>query len=570
MRDEAPLIDIAGIDPADLHRTNPLLDRLEAWGYRSGVTRLVERVFDTAHPPVMGHVRGVPGSRAAGQMLRTGHVGAGGQRLAIAAIDYRMGGRLAGPMAGYVHGFDWLRDLAVLTPREECPAIAADITGRWLAANPLGKAEARGASADAGIAGTRLSNWILHRPMLAGTKVAATLETRMDRLADHLDRAARTAPGIGAVAAWCAVVAHGLLRGSPARLRYGEAGMLEALGRVVGEDGGVLSRSPADQMRVIAALIDCRACYEAAGKPPPVALARLLALLFPPLLALRHADGGLGSWQGSAAIEAVELDRLRAAGGLRARAVLDAAQWGYQVLRAGDSIVQLDAAPPPPARMTRTGCASTLAFELSHADHRLIVNCGGASLAGGALPSRIEQGLRGSAAHSTLVLDDANSTAVLLKGATGKGVETLEVERRRHHASRGGSTGVTAAHDGYGARYGLLHERELRLRDDGLELTGEDRLVPIGGQRRGKIACAIRFHCGPDVRVEAGEARALLSLPDGGAWRFVSDDPLAELHVEDSLWVDGEGRPHTVKQLVIEGLASRSGHGFAWRLVKMG
>ena len=43
-----------------------------------------------------------------------------------------------------------------------------------------------------------------------------------------------------------------------------------------------------------------------------------------------------------------------------------------------------------------------------------------------------------------------------------------------------------------------------------------------------------------------------------------------ELGIEESLWVDGEGRPQPIQQLVIEGLTSRGGGSFPWLLKKMG
>ena len=126
-------------------------------------------------------------------------------------------------------------------------------------------------------------------------------------------------------------------------------------------------------------------------------------------------------------------------------------------------------APPPRARHARSGCASTLAFELSDGPARLIVNCGGAALAGGQVPAHIGQGLRATAAHSTLVLDNANSTAVMLHGKLGKGAEVVEVERRAiaKNVSR-----IEASHDGYEARFGLTHKRVLSLRKDGSQLAG--------------------------------------------------------------------------------------------------
>jgi uncharacterized heparinase superfamily protein len=122
------------------------------------------------------------------------------------------------------------------------------------------------------------------------------------------------------------------------------------------------------------------------------------------------------------------------------------------------------------------------------------------------MPVRLEQGLRATAAHSTLVLDDANSTAVLINGALGNGVGEVEVDRRTLEgegtAGSWGATRLEASHDGYSTRYGLIHRRILILRDDGTELRGEDLLVPQGRKgKRGMVGYAIRFHLGPGIDV---------------------------------------------------------------------
>jgi len=238
---------------------------------------------------------------------------------------------------------------------------------------------------------------------------------------------------------------------------------------------------------------------------------------------------------------------------------------------AGKSVLQFDAAPPPLARHARHGCASTLAFELSHGGERLVVNCGGAAFAGGLVPVRIEHGLRATAAHSTLVLGDANSTAVLINGKLGPGVGEVEVDRRTLQTEKGAAaTRLEASHDGYVARFGLIHRRILIQRDDGTELRGEDLLVPSKGKgKRGKVPFAIRFHLGPGVEatVPEGSRGATLALPDGGYWQFVAGD--STLEVDESLWVDGDGRPHPVQQLVMQGLVSRGGGSFSWLLKKI-
>lgn len=521
------------------------------------------------------------GDRAAGTALRAGHFLIHGVRLPIASFDFSPAAHHAPGVERVVHSFGWLADLAASAPRADGAAVAERIASLWLHGHgTIGK----GPAWEPELAGLRLVAWLVHAPLMLGGTDKALKSRLLAAIADTatwLDkRAPKEAAGLGQVAAFAGIVAAGLLlpHGKPRRL-FGEAGLVTALGDMVGEDGGVLSRCPAAQLEAIRMLTNLIACYEAAEVTPPPALAVMRELLVPPLLALRHGDGALGNWQGQGAIAADRVNAVIEASGVRTRPLAQAGGWGYQRIKAGETLLQFDTAPPPRAKHARTGCASTLAFELSDGPQRIIVNCGGASLAGGQVPARIGQGLRATAAFSTLVLDNANSTAVLLHGKLGKGVETVEFDRRQ--IARPGfrdATRIEAAHDGYAGRFGLSHQRILTLSGDGTELAGEDILVPVGKSgKRGKIAFALRFHLGRGVEVQLSPDKrgASLLLPDGRLWQFRlggdrggADD--ITLHAEDSLWVDGDGRPHATEQLVIEGLALRSGGQFSWRFRKTG
>ena len=531
------------------------------------------RVLATVESPAHG-------DRAAGTALRAGHFLIHGVRLPIASIDFAPPARHAPGVERVLHSFSWLADLAVSAPRADGAAVAERIAGLWLHANT---APAKGPAWEVEHAGMRLVAWLVHAPLvLAGNDkgLKSRLLAALAETASWLDKKApREGAGFAAVAGWAGIVAAGLLlpNGKPRRL-FGEAGLVKALGDMVGEDGGVLSRCPAAQLDAIRLLTDLLACYDAVDVTPPPALAVMRELLVPPLLALRHGDGALGSWQGQGAIAADRVAAVIAASGVRTRPLTSTECWGYQRVRAGETLLQFDAAPPPRARHARVGCASTLAFELSDGPARIIVNCGGAGLSGGQVPARIGQGLRATAAFSTLVLDNANSTAVLLHGQLGKGVETVALERRVVAGRGREATRIEAAHDGYASRFGLTHQRILTLSGDGTELAGEDILIPSAKNgKRGKIAFALRFHLGRGVEVQlSGDKRgASLLLPDGRLWQFRLGGDRAgagaiTLAAEDSLWVDGDGRPHATEQLVIEGLALRSGGQFSWLLRKTG
>ncbi|MBA4162206.1 MAG: heparinase [Novosphingobium sp.] len=557
-------------------------ERLIRLAYRLGVpgSTLAAPLRKAAKPRLLATATNpLPGSKVAGTALRAGHFLVHGVKSPIAQIDFAGAARMAPPLERVVHSFAWLADLEACAPREAVAGVAERIMGAWLGANPKPPSRpGKGPAWTVGNAGLRELNWLVHAPLILSGQdkvLRAKMLAALSDTARWLDKnVGRAEDLLGEVAGWCGIVAAGLLLpdGKPRRL-FGEAGLIRALGELVGDDGGVLSRSPLGQIEAIALLVRLRACYQAVRRDPPPALEAIMGLLVPPLLALTHGDGSLGSWQGGWAMDAQELAALVEASGVRTRPLRDVRQWGYQRVVAQKGILQFDAAPPPLAKHARTGCASTLAFEFSHAGQRLVVNCGGAACAGGLIPVRLEQGLRATAAHSTLVLDDANSTAVLIGGKIGSGVSEVDLDRRTLIGEKNaGATRIEASHNGYVGRFGLTHRRILILRDDGTELRGEDLLLPAGRKgKTGKVGFAIRFHLGPGVEVGLSEdgQGAGLALGDGSYWQFRIGGE-GQLAIEESLWADGQGRPQPIQQLVIQGLVSRGGGTFAWLLKKMG
>jgi uncharacterized heparinase superfamily protein len=212
--------------------------------------------------------------------------------------------------------------------------------------------------------------------------------------------------------------------------------------------------------------------------------------------------------------------------------------------------------------MTSHGCASTLALELSDGAQRLVVNCGGPGPIPTAMADELVQALRSTAAHSTLVLDDTNSTAILPDGSLGKGVAEVTVDRNEDNdCSR-----IEAGHDGYVKGFGLVHQRRLSLGNDGKEVRGEDRMIPKGRRKiREAAPYAVRFHLAPGVEatITADGMGAILRSSGAPPWNFRCRG--AMLQLEESLFVDGQGQPVPTLQLVIVGEISGVGGEIAWQ-----
>lgn len=506
------------------------------------------------------------GSVARGQSLRMGKFHIQGFEQAFEGLDYQKL-NLPPALTDYIHRFDWLRDLAAATNRGEGAPVAAQIADDWLVANGM---KTREPAWRVDNCAWRLLNMAAGSPFLL-TSTDPIYRSRVinhfARVARHLDQTApRAQSHFAKSVGWAGVVAASLLLPEgKARRAVGENGLAEALRVTIFPDGGVVSRSPVQLMELIGLLSLLKKCYDARDEIAPAFLTDALGRAVPALLGLTHSDGGLGAWQGAAHIGAERIEALVAASEVRARPHRQALDWGYQRVSAGKSVLLLDAGPPPLARQSASGCASTLAFELSHGGQRIIVNCGGAALVGASIPAALARGLRTTAAHSTLCINDTNSTAILPGGQLGKGVVEVGLERRDVDQA----TRIEASHDGYVRSFGYNHSRLLILRSDGMELRGEDTLVPQGKPKDG-TPVHVRFHLGPDIEITPTDnvQTALLRMADGSNWAFAAAG--GALSTDDSLWVDEEGRPHPTRQLVIAADTGKGGLTIGWQLRHLG
>jgi uncharacterized heparinase superfamily protein len=504
----------------------------------------------------------VAGDRKRGDALLAGRFTFGAETLSLNAADFAEIGA-TGAAAEQLQGFSWLRDLAAAASRENGARLAEALAGRWLLAH--------GTRADDAwrpdLWGERILFWTAYAPYILSSRDAgyrSALLNTLARGARYLDaNADRAPPGLKRITAWAGVVASGLLvQGGVSRVARGEAGLARALAAAQFEDGGLTSRSPYEQMLLVDRLGLLRAAYFAAKQTLPDGIQAAAAAALAALHGVTMGDGALSSWQGGNPGEAARLTALIEGCGLRARPLRAARGWGYQRMSALGTILVLDAAPPPPPKMTANGAASTLAFELSDGPQRLVVNCGGP----GPLPTKLSapliEALRSTAAHSTLVLAETNSTAIVADGSLGKGVTDVTVERSEDNDS----SRIEATHDGYVRRFGLVHKRSLMLGNDGKELRGADQLFVKGRRKvREAVPFAVRFHLarGVEATPTADGMGAILRSRGTPPWNFRCRG--AMLTTEESIVVDGAGLAHKTTQLVIVGEMSGIGGEVGWQ-----
>jgi uncharacterized heparinase superfamily protein len=127
---------------------------------------------------------------------------------------------------------------------------------------------------------------------------------------------------------------------------------------------------------------------------------------------------------------------------------------------------------------------------------------------------------------------------------------------------------VRAAHDGYGDRFGIVHERVLTLSADGTRLDGEDVFLAADGGSQLRAAhdeFAVRFHLHPTVkatRLTDGHG-VMLMTASKEVWTFNAREDQVEL--EDSVYLAASEGPRRTVQMVIHGHA-RTASRVQWSL----
>ncbi|PLK22562.1 heparinase [Porphyrobacter sp. TH134] len=193
--------------------------------------------------------------------------------------------------------------------------------------------------------------------------------------------------------------------------------------------------------------------------------------MFAWLLAMSHPDGEVAFFNDSAigiAPDNVELLRYAHDLGFAieppAAGITHHVQSGYARLELGDAVVIADLARIGPDYLPGHAHADTLSFEISLGGKRFFVNSGTSVYGTG--PERQRQ--RGTAAHSTLVLDGENSSEVWSGFRVGRRAKPFDV------AVYGDETSLIAhgAHDGYAHRPGRpVHRRKWCLSEGKLSVA---------------------------------------------------------------------------------------------------
>lgn len=452
-----------------------------------------------------------------------------------------------------LEGMAWLRHF-VAAGGETARRHARGLVGSWIAHHP----QATGIAFSAPVVARRLMAFIGHFGFLtedAEEGFTLALLRSINAQARLLRWTASAAePGAGRIAVGSALVIAGIALpdGAP-KLRGGLVLIEREIAAQILADGTHISRNPTVHLAVLRDLVAAREALIGAAQDVPEALRNGIDRLAPAIRFFRHGDGGLALFHGGKEATATEIEVALAKADAAGKAPASLPHGGFERLAVKRAVAIVDtgtAAPGVP------GHASPLAFELSIGRHRVIVNCGASERVGG----EWNRALRATAAHSTVTIEDAPSIELDAEGRQSGPPPTISLERNES----AGGVWLEARHDGYLARFGLVHHRRLYVDPDGEDIRGEDRLIGAAGAGK---RFAVRFHLHPTVHAQrTADGRAALLRLDGMGFRLRISG--AELGLEESVYLGQNGPPRRTEQLVLAGRTDGEETVIKWALRK--
>ncbi len=479
------------------------------------------------------------------------------------------------------HGFAWLDDLAAAGDIN-ARRLAQDWVFGWIERYDTG----RGAGWLPDLTGRRLIRWIHHALFILQGRTSEESERFFRALGRQTiflsKRWSATKHGLPRFEALTGLIYAGLsLAGMEQHVQPATRALARECRSQIDEKGGISTRNPEELLEVFTLLTWSATALKEAGWTPAESHQKALRRMAPTLRSLRHSDGGLARFHGGGRGLDGRLDHALLKSGNRDMNS-DGLAMGFARLSSGRTSIIVDAEIPPQGHAAVNAHASTLAFEMTSGRRAVIVNCG----SGDTFGEDWRSAGRATPSHSSLYIEGQSSARLGRKLSYGGIIREVLVEGPKQvpiEMTHGlDAISFNGAHDGYVAKYGLTHVRELKLSLDGRELSGEDLLIAIEERHKktfdraleaGKlegICTQIKLHLHPEVdaNLDLGANAVSLALKSGEVWVF-RHDGVAELSVEPSVYLErGRLQPSATKQVVLSRRVMEYGTRTRWSLAK--
>jgi len=235
---------------------------------------------------------------------------------------------------------------------------------------------------------------------------------------------------------------------------------------------------------------------------------------------------------------------------------------GYVVLKNKKIIFVMDVGPSPTKNFSRDYQSGALSFEIISNKKKLITNSGYFEKKN----NKFNKFSKSTALHSALIIEDYSSCNFRkIKNSNfiiDKGLKILN----KNIVFEENYWKVSASHDGYSKKFGLIHEREIEFYPEQTKFVGFDKILRKNFNK--EIKFDIRFHLDPNSKVMKTQDNKyiLIELEDEG-WKFSCDS--YDINIDNGLYFGNKNSYKENQNILISGMNNQKEQIIKWKINKL-
>ena len=232
---------------------------------------------------------------------------------------------------------------------------------------------------------------------------------------------------------------------------------------------------------------------------------------------------------------------------------------GYIILKNNKISLIMDIGPSPEKKFSKDYQCGALSFEIVSNNKKLICNSGYFQK----IKHKLNDISKSTANHSALIIDNHSSCKI------NKSKMEIENELKilnKNFVIEKKYWNISASHDGYNKRYGVIHERQIEFFPENNKFVGQDRLLKKKNFKSSTFE--IRFHLEPNVKImKTQSGKSILIDIENEGWKFTAQG--YTIDIETGLYFGKKNSFTENQNLFISGITQMEDQIIKWEFEKI-
>ena len=232
---------------------------------------------------------------------------------------------------------------------------------------------------------------------------------------------------------------------------------------------------------------------------------------------------------------------------------------GYIILKNNKISLIMDIGPPPEKKFSKDYQCGALSFEIISNNKKLICNSGYFQK----IKHKLNDISKSTANHSALIIDNHSSCKI------NKSKMEIENELKilnKNFVIEKNYWNISASHDGYNKRYGIINERQIEFFPENNKFVGQDKLLKKKNFKSSTFE--IRFHLEPNVKImKTQDGKSILIDIENEGWKFTA--PGYTIDIETGLYFGKKNSFTENQNLFISGITQMEDQIIKWEFEKI-